>query len=165
MTTYSFVAAGVLMLGCCPNATAQTLPYDHLGLLVSDASSASEWYVKHLGGKRDTGNRIMYGATVFSFQNTAVPKGTAGSVVDHVGFSFPDVDVKMKELEAAGAKVLNPVRDVPGLFKLGFVEDPWGVKIELVEDHEALGFHHIHLSVADPEAGATGSGSKVALTP
>jgi catechol 2,3-dioxygenase-like lactoylglutathione lyase family enzyme len=58
----------------------------------------------------------------------------------------------MKRLEAAGAKVLNPVRDVEGLFKVGFVEDPWGVKLEIVQDPETPGFHHIHLRVADPEA-------------
>jgi len=58
----------------------------------------------------------------------------------------------MKDLLAAGAKQVTPARDIPGLFKVGFVEDPWGVKIELVQDPETPGFHHIHLSVADPEA-------------
>ena len=58
----------------------------------------------------------------------------------------------MKELQAAGAKVLTPARDVPGLPKAGFVQDPFGVKIELLQDPEALGFHHIHLRVPDPEA-------------
>ena len=58
----------------------------------------------------------------------------------------------MKELEAAGVKIVTPLRDVPGLFKLGFIEDPWGVKIELVQDTERLGFHHVHLSAPDPDA-------------
>jgi catechol 2,3-dioxygenase-like lactoylglutathione lyase family enzyme len=48
--------------------------------------------------------------------------------------------------------VLNPVRDVPGLFKLAFIQDPFGVKIELVQDAELLGFHHIHIRAPNPEA-------------
>ena len=32
------------------------------------------------------------------------------------------------------------------------MQDPFGVKLELVEDAELLGFHHIHLRVPDPEA-------------
>jgi len=40
---------------------------------------------------------------------------------------------------------------VPGLWKRAVVTDPWGVKIELVEDRNRLGFHHIALRVADPE--------------
>jgi catechol 2,3-dioxygenase-like lactoylglutathione lyase family enzyme len=62
------------------------------------------------------------------------------------------LDRTMSALQAAGAKVLTPPRDVPGLFRIGFIEDPWGVKIELVEDPEPPGFHHIHLRVPDPEA-------------
>jgi len=77
---------------------------------------------------------------------------SAGSVIDHVGFSFPDLDMKIAEWQAAGVKILTPVREVPGLFKLGFIEDPWGVKIEVVQDPETLGFHHVHLRSTDPEA-------------
>jgi hypothetical protein len=47
-------------------------------------------------------------------------------------------------------KIVTPVRDVPNLFKLGFVEDPWGTKIEVVQDTGLLGLHHIHLRAADP---------------
>jgi catechol 2,3-dioxygenase-like lactoylglutathione lyase family enzyme len=48
--------------------------------------------------------------------------------------------------------VITPLREAPGLFKLAFVQDPFGIKLELVEDAELLGFHHIHLRVPDPEA-------------
>lgn len=43
-------------------------------------------------------------------------------------------------------------RDVAGLFKLGFVEDPWGTRIEVVQDPEKLGLHHVHLRGPDPAA-------------
>jgi catechol 2,3-dioxygenase-like lactoylglutathione lyase family enzyme len=48
-------------------------------------------------------------------------------------------------------KIVTPVRDVAGT-KLGFIEDPWGVKIEVVQDPETLGFHHVHLRAPDPDA-------------
>jgi catechol 2,3-dioxygenase-like lactoylglutathione lyase family enzyme len=44
------------------------------------------------------------------------------------------------------------IRELPGLFKHGFIFDPWGTRIELVEDSERLGFHHIHLNAANPDA-------------
>jgi catechol 2,3-dioxygenase-like lactoylglutathione lyase family enzyme len=44
------------------------------------------------------------------------------------------------------------VRDMPNWFKAGFIFDPWGTRIELVEDPDILGFHHVHLSAANPTA-------------
>ncbi|MBI4484618.1 MAG: VOC family protein [Acidobacteria bacterium] len=38
----------------------------------------------------------------------------------------------------------------PGLGRYAYVEDPWGSKIQLVEDPETPGFHHVHLRVPDP---------------
>jgi catechol 2,3-dioxygenase-like lactoylglutathione lyase family enzyme len=68
-----------------------------------------------------------------------------------VGFSFVDVDAKMKEFEAAGIKIVAPAREVPGLYKTGFVEDPWGTRIAVVQDPELLGLHHVQLTGPDPE--------------
>ena len=38
------------------------------------------------------------------------------------------------------------------MFKTAFIKDPWGTKIELVEDPDLLGFHHVHLFSDDPGA-------------
>lgn len=135
-------------------ATAQTLPYDHIHLNVPDPAAASTWYEKNFGGRRITEapDRIMYGSTRLMFLRKADAQPSAGSAVDHIGFSFADLDAKMKEFEANGVKVVTPVRDVPGLFKLGFVEDPWGTRIEVVQDPELLGLHHIHMRGPDTEA-------------
>ena len=40
---------------------------------------------------------------------------------------------------------------MPGLFKLGFVEDPWGTRIEVVQYPELLGLHHIHMRGPNPD--------------
>ena len=136
-------------------ATAQTptLPYDHIHLNVPDPAAAANWYEKYFGGKRITEapDRIMFGSTRFMFLRNATAKPSAGSAIDHVGFSFADLDAKMKEFEAAGIKVTTPARDVAGLFKLAFVEDPWGTRIEVVQDPELLGLHHMHLRAPNPD--------------
>jgi catechol 2,3-dioxygenase-like lactoylglutathione lyase family enzyme len=135
------------------SAAAQTFPYDHVHLNVPDPAAAANWYEKYFGGRRikETPDRLMFGSTRFMFLRKADAKPSAGSAIDHVGFSFADLDAKMKEFEAAGIKIVTPVREVPGLFKLGFVEDPWGTRIEVVQDPELLGLHHIHLRGPNPE--------------
>ena len=40
---------------------------------------------------------------------------------------------------------------LPGLFKLAFVEDPWGTRIEVVQDPDKLGLHHIHMRGPNPD--------------
>ncbi|HEV2984109.1 MAG TPA: VOC family protein [Vicinamibacterales bacterium] len=129
-----------------------SLPYDHIHLNVPDQAKAVEWYQKNFGGKPTTeaAERLMFGSTRLIFLRNANAQPSAGSSIDHIGFSFADLDAKMKELETAGVKIVTPVRDVPNLFKLGFVEDPWGTKIEVVQDPALLGLHHIHLRAADP---------------
>jgi catechol 2,3-dioxygenase-like lactoylglutathione lyase family enzyme len=132
---------------------AQTFPYDHIHVNVPDPAAAANWYEKYFGGKRITEapNRLMYGSTRFMFLPKADAKPSHGSVIDHVGFSVADLDAKMKEFEAGGVKIVTPARDVPGLFKLAFIEDPWGTRIEVVQDPDMLGLHHVHLVAPDPE--------------
>ncbi|HEV2985380.1 MAG TPA: VOC family protein [Vicinamibacterales bacterium] len=129
----------------------ETFPYDHMHYGVPDPEKAVDWYLTNLNAKRGAApDRVVFGRTIFAFAKTENPLPSAGSVIDHVAFSVADVDAKIRDLQAAGVKVVSPARNVPGLFKAGFIEDPWGAKIELVQDPAALGFHHIHLRVPDP---------------
>jgi catechol 2,3-dioxygenase-like lactoylglutathione lyase family enzyme len=150
-----FFAAGFLFFASVSVGRAQTAtyPYDHIHLNVPDPAAACTWYEKNFGGKRITEapDRLMFGSTRFMFLRNANGKPSAGSALDHVGFSFPDLDAKMKEFEAAGVKITSPARDVAGLFKLAFVEDPWGTRIEVVQDPELLGLHHVHMRGPDPD--------------
>ena len=135
------------------SAQTATLPYDHVHLAVPDQLAAVEWYRKNLGGQLSTEgkDRVTFGKTRFIFLKAENAKPSAGTAIDHIGFSFADLDAKMKELEAAGVKIVTPVREIPGFIKLAFIEDPWGTKIEMVQDPDTLGFHHVHLRAPDPE--------------
>jgi catechol 2,3-dioxygenase-like lactoylglutathione lyase family enzyme len=127
---------------------------DHVHLAAPDPAAAVTWYRQHFGGEpmAEGAERLMYGATRVIFQKRDNAQPSEGSAVDHIGFSVANIEAAMKVFESEGVKVLQPLRDVAGLFKLAFIEDPWGTKIEVLQDPEKAGFHHIHLRGPDPAA-------------
>ena len=152
-----------LALAICAPAQAQNKwSYDHVHLLATDPQLGLDWYIKNMDGKpcddegvvvpREKASRVLIGDMMFLFIKNDMPKPSAGSVADSVGISFADVAGKVKALEAAGTKVVNPVRDIANVWKRALVEDPWGTRLELIQDPANLGFHHVALRVADPEA-------------
>ena len=138
--------------------------YHHVHLIASNATEAIAWYSRHLDceplSDRDDG--VDCDGVQVVFESTPTLGSSQRTGIDHIGFSYADVTAKMAELEGVGVRGSgvrlqrfedgSTLRDVPGLFKYGFVFDPWGTRIELVEDADTLGFHHIHLSSTDPEA-------------
>ncbi len=143
MATSALYAAGA----------AQTVGYHNVHLRVADPTKATEWYIKYLGATATPPPySVAFGKTVIAFVKTTTQNPSTGSVIDHIGISYADLNAKMKDFEAGGAKILQAVQNAPGLFPYGYIEDPWGVKIEVVQDAEQLGFHHVHLRVKDPQA-------------
>ena len=136
----------------------------HVQITAASPSEAVGWYAKHLDcapipGRNDAADCGVV-ELAFTAQNTM--GGTPGTGVNHIAFSYADLDAKMAALEAVGVRGSGVrlqrfddgtlLRDMPGLFKHGFIFDPWGTRIELVEDGGHTGFHHVHLSAADPAA-------------
>jgi catechol 2,3-dioxygenase-like lactoylglutathione lyase family enzyme len=80
------------------------------------------------------------------------PTPGLGSVLDHIAFSVADVDATMRRLQETGVKIVQPARDVPELFRMGLIEDPWGTRIEIVQDSAKPRLHHVHLQGPDPAA-------------
>ncbi|MSO57031.1 MAG: hypothetical protein EXQ55_08965 [Acidobacteria bacterium] len=128
---------------------------DHIHIAAPDQLKAVEWYQRHFGGEqllRESPERLLFGKARIVFMKSDKATPSAGSSVDHIGFSVPDLEASMKALVADGAKVVQPIRDAPGLFKLAFIEDPWGTKIEVVQDSTSRVLHHVHLRGSDPAA-------------
>ena len=127
--------------------------YHHMHLTAPDGDAGARWYVEHMDCDAVAGraNAAQCGDTVFLFTSRDPTGSSVGSSVNHIGFSFADLDAKVGELETAGIELEGPVRDIPGLFKIAFLIDPWGTRIELVEHEGYLGFHHIHLASPAPE--------------
>jgi catechol 2,3-dioxygenase-like lactoylglutathione lyase family enzyme len=136
-----------------PAVAQETLLYDHVHMAVPDPEASAQWWHDHIGGEWVDGrtDRLLFGTTRIMFLRGQDRRPSQGGVIDHLGFSYPDLDAKLAELEAAGATV-TPAREVEGLFKLSFATDPWGVRLELIEEPQHLGFHHIHLRGEDPAA-------------
>lgn len=149
--------AFVFVVGITGVAGAQTkvmLPYDHIHLN-EPAAEASVWWEKNIpGGRRITEapDRIMYGAVRMMFLSARSSGGSQGSVIEHLGFSVADIDAKMRELAAINTKVIEPVKSVSGLYKTALIESPWGTRIQLVQDPELLGLHHVQLRLPDTES-------------
>jgi catechol 2,3-dioxygenase-like lactoylglutathione lyase family enzyme len=153
----SVLSTVMIFIGLAVVASAQAkmmLPYDHIHLN-EPAADASSWWEKNIpGGRRITEapNRIMYGSTRLMFLGTQSTGGSQGSVIEHLGFSVPDLEAKMRELAAINTKVIEPIKSVPGLYKTALIEDPWGTRIQLVQDPDLPGLHHVQLRAPDPEA-------------
>ena len=146
------LAAVAAVFMAFPGAAAAA-DYHHVHLAAPNVPEAVQWYITHMGcTAMSRPDACQIGTTQLIFANRKPDAGSQGSGVDHIGFSFADLTAKMRAFETAGVKIVTPMRDAPGLFKLGFIEDPWGTRIEVVEDLEYLGFHHIHLRSADPDA-------------
>src|SRR5437016_4380149 len=95
----------------------------------------------------------MYGAVRLMFLGGQSTGASQGSVIEHIGFSVSDIDETMRQLTAINTKVIEPLRNVPGLYRTAMIESPWGTQVQLVQDPELIGLHHVQLRMSDPEAG------------
>lgn len=150
-----FILFALFCLPGLSQAESKTYLYDHVHMAVPEPEVAAQWYKDNIGGEFVDGrvDRLLFGTTRIMFlRSNENTKPSEGSVIDHLGFSFPDLAATVAKVRAAGATVTSDVRDVPGLFKLAFITDPFGSRLELIEDPQHLGFHHVHLRSTDPEA-------------
>ena len=96
---FGFAAAALVQ------GQSQATPWDHVHFMVPDPPAAIEWYARHFGAepKQTPPTYMMLGQTRLDFAKSATPKPSAGTSVDHIGFSVPDLDAKMKSLRTTGA--------------------------------------------------------------
>lgn len=138
-------------------------------LNVSDPTAAAQWYCEHMGGtlvsptpatagdasaERDRVRVVRFGKTALEFHPTETKSpvpGSVGSGIDHLGFGYADLDREMKRFATTGVEIVSGVEQ-EGPIRYAFVRDRWGTLIELVEDREIHGFHHVHLATTDPKA-------------
>src|SRR5712691_5075896 len=154
----SFVLALVAVaMASAAEPVARVTDYDNVHIRVLDPDKAASWYVSALGAKLSKPPapgtaQVTFGANVITITKGNEIQPSARTLIDHIGLSFKDLDAAVRTAEAAGARVTTTPRESPGIFRYAYIEDPWGVRIEMVEDAEHLGFHHVHLRVKDPDA-------------
>lgn len=159
MRTLATLLCATLWTSTALAADALTRPieYDNVHIRVLDPARAAAWYVDALGATMSEPPAPGTAQIVFGAQVVTITKGDTvvpshGTRIDHFGLSYRDLDAAVAKAQQAGAKVTSPPQMSPGIFRYAYIEDPWGVRIEMVEDTERLGFHHVHLRVQDPEA-------------
>lgn len=136
---------------------------DHVHLLVPDQAGAIAWYRKYFGAEpytvlRATGetataaDRVTFGPVQLAAQRATAgaPGSSAGTNLDSIGYSVTDLRATLQRLQGDGVKITEPISSVPGLYPHAFIEDPWGVRIELVEDPQSLGLHHVRMWFSNP---------------
>lgn len=128
--------------------------WDHVHLTSTNPPKAANWYAEQFGGERTESGpfpAVLFDGMLVKFKPGKEGYGKSeGSAVDHIGFSVEDVAASLKSLEAAGATITQEPRTIATAgFTYGFIEDPWGTKVELIDDKETPGFHHVHVAASD----------------
>ena len=91
----TLVWAGIVWTFSAASAGAQT--YDHVHLAAPEPAKAVEWYRAHLGAQAgDLPDRVQFGKTIFAFIQAANAQPSEGSVIDHLGLSFTNLEAKVK---------------------------------------------------------------------
>jgi predicted enzyme related to lactoylglutathione lyase len=113
---------------------------NHVHFTTPDYKALLDWYVETFSlTKRNRGRMPTTadaGTVNLSFSTSAKPVvGTRGRSIDHIGFEIKNLEAFVKQLEARGVKIDQPVRQVPALgeLKFAFITDPAGTYIELTE--------------------------------
>jgi catechol 2,3-dioxygenase-like lactoylglutathione lyase family enzyme len=126
--------------------------FDRIEVNVADPQAAARWYATNLVGratKVDSAPAVAFGKTTISFSKADGAIGeSVGSGIDHLGFSFQNLDEAMRRLARSGVRIVSGI-EKDGPIRYAFIHDPWATLIEVVEDPEIRGFHHIHLATTD----------------
>ncbi len=143
--------------------TASHHNFGHLHLFSADPLAAAAFYQKYFGGKPrgsratphtyrdipiapsatvqlDNVNLIIYPIEYPKKVYADQWKGrtefdsTKGHVLDHIGFSFANLEEALALLRKAGVKVTDEIRSI-GKIKFAFIEGPDKMRIEVIEGH------------------------------
>jgi catechol 2,3-dioxygenase-like lactoylglutathione lyase family enzyme len=129
--------------------------FDRVEVNVPDPPAAARWYAKHLSGRLvqlESVPAVAFGKITLSFAKAHGPIGdSVGSGIDHLGFSYENIDLAMQRFAREGVRIVSGV-EKDGPIRYAFIHDPWSTLIEVVEDPEIRGFHHIHLATTDPKS-------------
>jgi catechol 2,3-dioxygenase-like lactoylglutathione lyase family enzyme len=128
------IKVGVLEI----RAQEQPIVSHHIHFFGEDREEMRAWYVDVFGAteRRDTVDAFV-GADLpglgLNFSSEAGMAGTAGRVLDHIGFEVEGLETFTRGLEAKGITLDVPYRESQMGLGLAFMTDPWGTYIELTE--------------------------------
>src|SRR5262249_24278 len=109
----------------------------HIHLRVPDPDTTFKWYVETFGGEKSSFrgrfDGVKYGDVwLLAQKSDHPPPASPGPPINHLASPPVDVDALFKQFAAKGVKITRQVQPVRDL-RVGFIEDPNGVKIEVVQ--------------------------------
>jgi catechol 2,3-dioxygenase-like lactoylglutathione lyase family enzyme len=152
--TVAWLIAAVSLLMTSAIAAAQEAAFHHVHLNSTDPPATAKWYADNWSGEaKKVGiySATGFGKVVFIYfkAKPGFPE-SAGSVVDHIGFSVPNLEAKLKQLKEANVEIVSGIEQ-EGPIRFAYAKDPWGTLIEILEDPQIQGFHHVHLAAVNPD--------------
>ncbi len=105
---------------------------------VADPAAVRSWYAQMFGAivQSDTAltAAALPGLRLIFRPSAVAPAGTAGRVLDHIGFEVTHLEDFCAELQRKGATLARPYTKLPSAnLAIAFLTDPWGTYIELTE--------------------------------
>jgi catechol 2,3-dioxygenase-like lactoylglutathione lyase family enzyme len=144
----------IAIIALCVPLSLCAAGFDRVELNVPDPPAAARWYANHLGGRLvrpESAPGVAFGKITLSFAKADGLIGdSVGSGIDHLGFSYANIDTAMQRFAGDGVRIVSGV-EKDGPVRYAFIHDPWSTLIEVVEDPQIRGFHHIHLATTDPK--------------
>ena len=123
---------------------------EHIAFNVQDPARAAAWYVEHLGLRlvrsgegapfahflADDGDCVV---EFYRNDGAAVPDyGALSPWTLHVAVQVDDIAAEHHRLLEAGATAVGAINTTPDGDLLGFVRDPWGLTLQLVQRADPL---------------------------
>lgn len=152
--TLAAAAAGAQPAAFPPNEMGVNMGHWHLN--AKDPAANKKFFVA-LGGrlvKRGDNEVILFpGIVIFPNRGQGMEPtgGTAGSVVNHVGFLVRNVQESLAKWKAAG---IQPEPSTNGRLDQAYINTPDGLRIEILEDKNQpwpIRNEHIHFSATESE--------------
>ena len=119
---------------------------EHFAINVKEATAMAKWWSKNLGLKiiradqeapfvhflSDDGDQTLI--EIYSNPDGEFPDYANQSIFTfHIAFAVDDINGEIERLLAAGALPSGDVMHMPNGDQLGFVRDPWGVCVQILQ--------------------------------
>lgn len=131
--------------------------FEHIHLLASDVDETMAWFKKYLGLIPENKTAQLWGNGLFKWNKLFIGninimvngkpkeerswypnkgfKTTDGTVFDHIGFSFENIEPIFEQMESTGVEIVKDMKlDSNYGLKSFFVRNPDGLLVEILEE-------------------------------